>query len=127
MVFRLWHKNCKSILNQLKIKKMKKISLMVACLGLISAATFANGRHPLNDLQEGSKVQKAEKVQPASTTKTQKAEPIVKKTEATPQKTEAKQKTPSEKPAPAKGKKPIKTATGVMKATPTAPVNGEKK
>ena len=87
---------------------------MVACLGIISTATFANIRHTLSIPQEGSKVQKA---QPVAVPKTQKA--VVK-----PVTTSA-----PVKAAPVAANKSVKkvaTAKPAMTATP-APAEKQKK
>ena len=100
---------------------MKKISLLVACLGIISTATFANVHHTLSTPQEGSKVQKA---QPVAAPKTQKAEPVVRKAVVKPVETSAPAKT-----APVTAKKPVKkvaTAKPTITATP-APAEKQKK
>lgn len=62
---------------------MKKISLTFALIGIMSAAIFAN---TLSTPQEGKKVNKAEKVQPASTQKpvsTQQVKPATQRAEPT--------------------------------------------
>lgn len=100
---------------------MKKISLMVACFGIISTVTFANIRHTLSIPQEGSKVQKA---QPVAAPKTQKAEPVVRKAIVKPVATSE-----PAKAAPVTTKKPVKrvaTAKPTITATP-APVEKGKK
>ena len=109
---------------------MKKLSLFIACVGLISTATFATGHKKVSNLQEGTKKQEAAKQEPAKTTKAEPAKqepvktaPAAKETKATPaaKETKATPAAKETKTAPAAGK-----PAGVEKEKPVTP-KGDKK
>ena len=70
---------------------MKKLSLIIACVGLISTATFATGHKNVFTLKQGVKKQEAAKQDPAKATKAEavkqepaKTTPVAKETKETP-------------------------------------------
>jgi hypothetical protein len=100
---------------------MKKLSLMVACLGIISAATFGNTL----TVQQDVKKQKEQQAPNAKTTEQAKPQPAVTATPAA-----AKQESPKQEPAKAepakkgskvKSKAEPKTAKATPAAHPNAP------
>lgn len=110
---------------------MKKLSLLFACIGIISAANSQNiSKNP----QEAGKVKKTEKVTDAPVQKTQKSEPV-QRIEPASQSAEKKQNTQTTHPI--HPKQPVRLSThktlkkGVvakpaLKATPV-PVEQKKK
>lgn len=83
---------------------MKKISLMLAFVGMFSAAGFANGHHPQSKApQDGSKKQSTEKVSATPAVKKETTAPAPKKETTAPAQKKHKpvKKVASVKPVPA--------------------------
>lgn len=105
---------------------MKKLSLMIACLGIISATAFGRGHHKTNP-QEGTKKQEAPKAQTAPKA-TETATPAKTTTTAKPAKAETKGETKGEAKPVQSGTAPKKAEA--QKAAPVkavAPASTEKK